>query len=123
MRPYLLGKCWRRGWDSNPRAGYPTRRFRGVPVTTTSVPLRPNDQFSKLRPQQFERVAPALLQKARNAPEDAERFDGACALHRAHVRRLVAELLEDRRHFPLRTRPTMFICGNDAGAKRGFTMR
>src|SRR5258708_33350130 len=31
---------WRRGWDSNPRAGYPTRRFRGVPVTTTSVPLR-----------------------------------------------------------------------------------
>src|SRR5687767_10477164 len=33
-------KKWRRGWDSNPRAGYPTRRFRGAPVTTTSVPLR-----------------------------------------------------------------------------------
>src|SRR5215207_3593543 len=31
---------WRRGRDSNPRAGYPTRRFRGAPVTTTSVPLR-----------------------------------------------------------------------------------
>ena len=31
---------WRRGWDSNPRAGCPTRRFRGAPVTTTSVPLR-----------------------------------------------------------------------------------
>ncbi len=31
---------WRRGGDSNPRAGYPTRRFRGAPVTTTSVPLR-----------------------------------------------------------------------------------
>jgi hypothetical protein len=31
---------WRRGWDSNPRVGYPTRRFRGAPVTTTSVPLR-----------------------------------------------------------------------------------
>src|SRR5436190_10566830 len=31
---------WRRGWDSNPRAGYPARRFRGAPVTTTSVPLR-----------------------------------------------------------------------------------
>ena len=31
---------WRRGWDSNPRAGYPTSRFRGGPVTTTSVPLR-----------------------------------------------------------------------------------
>jgi hypothetical protein len=31
---------WRRGWDSNPRAGYPTRRFRGAPVTTTSVPLQ-----------------------------------------------------------------------------------
>ena len=26
--------------DSNPRAGYPARRFRGAPVTTTSVPLR-----------------------------------------------------------------------------------
>src|SRR5690606_18365959 len=34
------GEGWRRGWDSNPRAGYPTRRFRGAPVTTTSVPLR-----------------------------------------------------------------------------------
>ena len=34
---------WRRGWDSNPRAGYPTRRFRGAPVTTTSVPLRKNE--------------------------------------------------------------------------------
>src|SRR5262249_11261056 len=31
---------WRRGWDSNPRAPYGTRRFRGAPVTTTSVPLR-----------------------------------------------------------------------------------
>src|SRR5918993_1028873 len=30
---------WRRGRDSNPRAGYPARRFRGAPVTTTSVPL------------------------------------------------------------------------------------
>ena len=35
---------WRRGWDSNPRAGYPTRRFRGAPVTTTSVPLRSVEQ-------------------------------------------------------------------------------
>ena len=35
---------WRRGWDSNPRAGYPTRRFRGAPVTTTSVPLRWRDR-------------------------------------------------------------------------------
>ena len=39
-RAFLMGrKVWRRGWDSNPRAGYPTRRFRGAPVTTTSVPL------------------------------------------------------------------------------------
>jgi hypothetical protein len=36
---------WRRGWDSNPRAGYPTRRFRGAPVTTTSVPLRVRDRL------------------------------------------------------------------------------
>ncbi len=36
----LKALLWRRGWDSNPRAGYPTKRFRGVPVTTTSVPLR-----------------------------------------------------------------------------------
>ena len=35
-----VSEGWRRGWDSNPRAGYPTRRFRGAPVTTTSVPLR-----------------------------------------------------------------------------------
>ena len=30
---------WRRGWDSNPRGGYPPTRFRGGPVATTSVPL------------------------------------------------------------------------------------
>src|SRR5436190_23646716 len=35
-----VSEGWRRGWDSNPRAGYPTTRFRGAPVTTTSVPLR-----------------------------------------------------------------------------------
>src|SRR5687767_3302429 len=38
--PAGISRDWRRGWDSNPRAGYPTRRFRGAPVTTTSVPLR-----------------------------------------------------------------------------------
>jgi hypothetical protein len=33
--------CWRRGWDSNPRARFwQARRFRGAPVITTSVPLR-----------------------------------------------------------------------------------
>jgi hypothetical protein len=31
---------WRRGGDSNPRAPCGTRRFRGAPVTTTSVPLQ-----------------------------------------------------------------------------------
>src|SRR3954464_10870959 len=35
----FTGLEWRRGWDSNPRAAYATRRFRGAPVTTTSVPL------------------------------------------------------------------------------------
>jgi hypothetical protein len=35
-----VSEGWRRGRDSNPRAGYPARRFRGAPVTTTSVPLR-----------------------------------------------------------------------------------
>ena len=35
-----IGEGWRRGWDSNPRAAHATRRFRGAPVTTTSVPLR-----------------------------------------------------------------------------------
>ena len=39
-RQFSQRENWRRGWDSNPRAGYPTRRFRGAPVTTTSVPLR-----------------------------------------------------------------------------------
>src|SRR5690606_22595698 len=36
----IMSEGWRRGWDSNPRAAYATRRFRGAPVTTTSVPLR-----------------------------------------------------------------------------------
>ena len=40
---------WRRGWDSNPRAPYGTRRFRGAPVTTTSVPLR-EDNAARGRP-------------------------------------------------------------------------
>src|ERR1035437_2081910 len=44
LRPAKLLKTkdriWRRGWDSNPRAAYATRRFRGAPVTTTLVPLR-----------------------------------------------------------------------------------
>jgi hypothetical protein len=31
---------WRRGWDSNPRGSCPPTRFRGGPVTTTSVPLQ-----------------------------------------------------------------------------------
>src|SRR5215472_13806149 len=39
---------WRRGWDSNPRAPYGTRRFRGAPVTTTSVPLRSADRTTIL---------------------------------------------------------------------------
>src|SRR6476659_9249368 len=39
---------WRRGWDSNPRAPYRTRRFRGAPVTTTSVPLRSDRRTSHL---------------------------------------------------------------------------
>ncbi len=38
----LLKRQWRRGWDSNPRARFwQARRFRGAPVMTTSVPLRP----------------------------------------------------------------------------------
>ena len=37
---WITSEGWRRGWDSNPRAPYGTRRFRGAPVTTTSVPLR-----------------------------------------------------------------------------------
>ena len=34
-------QTWRRGWDSNPRGSCPPTRFRGGPVTTTSVPLPP----------------------------------------------------------------------------------
>ena len=38
-RPHC--RCWRRGWDSNPRARFwQARRFRGAPVMTASVPLR-----------------------------------------------------------------------------------
>src|SRR6476620_8961046 len=60
---YLL--IWRRGWDSNPRAGYPARRFRGAPVTTTSVPLR--YWRSRLR-RSLRLVALRSLFAARSAP-------------------------------------------------------
>ena len=56
---------WRRGWDSNPRAGdHPTSRFRGGPVTTTSVPLRrgrrrPGRTPSLIGPARRGRVSPA----------------------------------------------------------------
>jgi hypothetical protein len=36
----MWSMVWRRGWDSNPRGSCPPTRFRGGPVTTTSVPLR-----------------------------------------------------------------------------------
>ena len=51
---YELFTDWRRGWDSNPRAAFATNRFRGDPVTTTSVPLRtdvyPRNARSNLHP-------------------------------------------------------------------------
>src|SRR5262245_37318026 len=55
----LLILWWRRGWDSNPRAGYPTRRFRGAPVTTTSVPLL-SDQLYGPRARASLRVSSAV---------------------------------------------------------------
>jgi hypothetical protein len=39
-RPLVGSDLWRRGWDSNPRGSCPPTRFRGGPVTTTSVPLQ-----------------------------------------------------------------------------------
>ena len=43
-----LKRKWRRGGDSNPRAPCGTRRFRGAPVTTTSVPLQVGGRTSIL---------------------------------------------------------------------------
>src|SRR6185503_3383379 len=45
-------------------------------------------------PQQLEGVGPLVAQEAGDAPEDAERLDGARGLHAAHVAGLVAELGE-----------------------------
>jgi hypothetical protein len=42
---YLLYQqlsCWRRGWDSNPRYGYPVQRFSRPSRSTTPAPLRTN---------------------------------------------------------------------------------
>ena len=49
-----LATPWRRRWDSNPRAGSsPAKRFRVVPVMTTSIRLR---IYSILVPQNQERT-------------------------------------------------------------------
>jgi hypothetical protein len=64
-----LGEGWRRGWDSNPRAGHPTRRFRGAPVTTTSVPLRSNVRLYTARDEGVTRRNPLLV--ARHGPAAA----------------------------------------------------
>src|SRR5437660_1788318 len=69
------GKCqktlrneWRRGWDSNPRAGYPTNRFRGGPVTTTSVPLRRGNR-SEADPGLYRAAAPCAEERLHQRPE------------------------------------------------------
>src|ERR1700687_4790339 len=66
---------WRRGWDSNPRAGYPTTRFRGAPVTTTSVPLRERD-FSEADPVLYpcQRLSSALPLLSEKRPHQRAAF-------------------------------------------------
>ena len=39
-QPELVPFCWRRWWDSNPRARLRTKRFRVVLVTTASIHLQ-----------------------------------------------------------------------------------
>src|SRR5207244_865961 len=53
--------------------------------------------------QQLESMLPFVAQKTANAPEPAERLDGASGLDFAHVRRLPAELIEDAPDNFLRT--------------------
>ena len=55
---------WRRGGDSNPRAAYATRRFRGAPVTTTSVPLRTGSQNIDCSPKPGFRPNPRAYRRA-----------------------------------------------------------
>src|SRR4029079_9441384 len=78
---------WRRGRDSNPRAGYPARRFRGAPVTTTSVPLR--YWRSRLR-RSLRLVALRSLFAARSAPLAVWRSDWRRSLRLVALRSLFA---------------------------------
>ena len=60
---------WRRGRDSNPRAGYPARRFRGAPVHVPLVPL-----YARWGPFRFPTsLAPAVAAAPRSAwvPRDS----------------------------------------------------
>ena len=69
---------WRRGWDSNPRAGYPTRRFRGAPVTTTSVPLRRGGTATRRR----SRAGGTINYTHVRSPPGLARLTRACARRR-----------------------------------------
>ena len=72
---------WRRGRDSNPRADYSARRFRGAPVTTTSVPLR---------------LSLASLQRSTSRAIREECLDHAAAFFFQHPRRDVEAVIERR---------------------------
>src|SRR5271166_3090433 len=66
---------------------------------TAMAPNSPDNDLRSLRvclPQELERVRrPVAPADARNAPQHAERLDGARRLDRAHVLRIPAELVED----------------------------
>src|SRR5437016_12943123 len=51
-----------------------------------------------LMAKQLERVPPIVAQEARDAPEHAQRLNGAGGLGFAHVQRLPAELIENVAH-------------------------
>ena len=89
---------WRRGWDSNPRAGYPTRRFRGAPVTTTSVPLR--IQFGGAEAQLYGATVDRLSRKNSWDRRAALGLQHAACDKHTMVERRVVERSHDRPNRP-----------------------
>lgn len=59
---------------------------------------RDNEQESQSLSEELEGVGPLILAEAGDAPEHAERFDGAGGFYASHVGGLPAELVEDIRY-------------------------
>ena len=67
---------------------------------------------SSLLMQDFERMRPLIAQETGDAPEHAQRLDGAGGFSLAHVGRFPTELVEDAAHFLFRC---LVVAANEHG--------